>query len=261
MNLQQAQWYNYVLHRADPQPAGGTLKVLPEVWSPQLDNTRSVLVYLPPDYGTGSRHYPVIYMHDGQNLFDPSISYIGQVWRVDETMALLSREGLDAIVVGINHMGEQRMAEYNPFGPGRRGQRYIDFVADTLKPIIDRDFHTLPDRASTGIVGSSMGGLISLYAFFRRRDTFGFVGALSPALWPGHSAIYPIVQQSGLTPGRIYLDNGTREGSARQMWQLLIAQGYRDRRDVMYVVEQGGQHNEMAWARRLPDALRFLLRS
>lgn len=239
----------------------GTLKVVPTIWSPQLDNARSVLVYLPPGYATSTRHYPVIYMHDGQNLFDPSISYIGAVWRVDETMATLSREGLDAIIVGITHMGEQRMAEYDPFGQGRRGQRYTDFVADTLKPIIDRDFRTLRERASTGIVGSSMGGLISLYAFFQRRDVFGSVGALSPALWPGGSAIYPLVKRSAFTPGRIYLDNGTHEGSARQLWQVLTEHGYRDRQDVMYMVEAGGRHHETAWARRLPGALRFLLSS
>lgn len=261
MNLQQAQWYNYIIHRSDSQQVGGTLKAVPEVWSPQLENARSVLVYLPPDYDRGTQHYPVLYMHDGQNLFDPSISYIGQVWRVDETMTLLNREGLDAIVVGINHMGDQRMAEYNPFSQGQRGQRYVDFVADTLKPIIDRDFRTLRDRASTGVMGSSMGGLISLYAYFYRADVFGFTGAMSPALWPGRSAIYQVVQQTGFVPGRIYLDHGTREGSARQMWHLLIELGYRDRHNMLYVVEQGGRHNETAWARRLPNALRFLLRS
>jgi len=263
-NIHHADWQAY------PAPDGtgehtvvGTLQVLSNVHSTQLRNRRDILVYLPPSYATSNRRYPVIYMQDGQNLFDRTTSFVGGEWQVDETMEALSRDGLEAIVVGIHHMGKQRIVEYTPtpFNSRGRGDPYVAFVCDTLKPIIDRDFRTLADPAHTGIFGSSMGGLISLYAFFRRPDVFGLTGAMSPALWIGGGAIYPDVQQAPFVAGKIYLDHGTREGSARRMHTLLREKGYRDERDLLYVVEEGGKHSESAWARRLPDALRFLLRT
>jgi len=237
----------------------GTLKVLPDVWSPQLDNRRDILVWLPSSYDFSEKRYPVIYMQDGQNLFDRATSFADEEWQVDETLETLSHEGLEAIVVGIPNMGPQRVAEYNPFGSGR-GDAYIQFIAETLKPIIDRDYRTLAVQTHTGIFGSSMGGLISLYAFFRRPDVFGFVGAMSPALWVGGRAIYTYVRQAPPAPGRIYLDNGTREGSAKRMYLLLLEKADRPLDDLIYIVEQDGEHRESAWARRLPNALRFLLK-
>ncbi len=239
----------------------GTLKVLSSVWSPQLNNHRDILVYLPPSYDATVRPYPVIYMHDGQNLFDRATSFGGQEWQVDETMEDLSREGLEAIVVGIPHMGASRVQEYNPFPDFRDGQGelYLDFITDILKPMIDRDFRTQPEREHTGLIGSSMGGLISLYGFFHRPQTFGFAGVMSPALWIAGGAIYDDVKASNFVPGKIYLDNGTRESSARKMNAILAEKGYATNRDLLYVIEQEGEHHEPAWARRLPDALRFLL--
>jgi predicted alpha/beta superfamily hydrolase len=242
----------------------GNVRLLPDVHSPQLNNRRDVVVYLPPSYAAGDRRYPVLYMHDGQNLFDRATSYAGEEWQVDETMEALSREGIEAIVVGINHMGEQRITEFNPFPvrspvshqPGR-GENYLAFVVETLKPLIDAQFHTLNDRAYTGILGSSLGGLISLYAFFHRPEVFGFAGALSPALWIGRGAIYDAVRHAPRVSGKIYLDNGTRENTAKHMAEVLTAKGYG--LDLRYVVEDGAHHRESAWARRLPEALRFLL--
>src|SRR4051812_3687009 len=136
----------------------GTVIVLPEIWSPQLRNARDILIYLPPDYDTEIQSYPVIYMHDGQNLFDASTSYAGE-WQVDETMEELSRSGYPAIVVGISNAGEQRIDEYSPFVDdqhgGGRGDAYLAFVVETLKPQIDELYRTLPDRAHTGILGAS----------------------------------------------------------------------------------------------------------
>ncbi|TMC54555.1 MAG: hypothetical protein E6J26_08430 [Chloroflexi bacterium] len=124
----------------------GNLKVLHQLWSPQLRNARDILLWLPPSYQHSRRHYPVIYMQDAQNLFDPATSFGGQTWHVGETMTALGREGIEAIVVGIPHMGEQRIVEYNPF-PSRhpgRGEQYVEFLLETLKPLVDRDFRTLP---------------------------------------------------------------------------------------------------------------------
>jgi predicted alpha/beta superfamily hydrolase len=239
----------------------GTLLVWSDFYSPELDNHRDALVYLPPSYAYSDRPYPVLYMHDGQNLFDSGTSFAGHEWHVDETMEMLAGEGIEAIIVGLNHGYDQRVAEYNPFsqhGDGR-GERYLQFLSQTVKPVIDHDFRTLKDRAHTGIMGSSMGGLISLYGFFYHPQTFGFAGVMSPALWIGGGAIDDAVEAAPFVPGKLYVDNGTREPSARRLNALLLRKGYRADVDLRYVVEDDGEHTENAWARRLPDALRFLL--
>jgi len=240
----------------------GNLKVLHQLWSPQLRNARDILLWLPPSYQRSRRHYPVIYMQDAQNLFDPATSFGGQTWHVGETMTALGREGIEAIVVGIPHMGEQRIVEYNPF-PSRhpgRGEQYIEFLLETLKPLVDRDFRTLPMRERTGIVGSSMGALIGLYAFLHPSHGFGFVGALSPAFWFSRGAIYDYVEGARFVEGKIYLDNGSRENSAWSMYMLLRDKGYQRGSELFYIRERGAGHHESAWARRLPKALRWLLR-
>ncbi|HEX9373980.1 MAG TPA: alpha/beta hydrolase-fold protein [Roseiflexaceae bacterium] len=260
----------------------GDLRVYDAVYSPQLHNRRRLFVYVPPSYAGGEARYPVIYMQDGQNLFDQMISYAGE-WQVDETMEALSLEGIEAIVVGIPNMGVRRVDEYSPFRDrrlrkGGRGDWYVAFVADTVKPLIDRAFRTLPGREHTGILGSSMGGLISLYAFFRRPEVFGFAGALSPSLWFAEEAIFSYVQQAPSLPGRLYLDVGTHEGpdtrvdhrsphkyisrylgAARRMRDLLAGRGYGPDSQLRYEEEEQATHGEAAWARRLPGALRFLL--
>jgi len=261
MDIMMTGWQDYAEIVQHHHTVTGTLKVLPRVWSPQLENARDILVYLPPSHEGEDRRYPVIYMHDAQNLFDRATSFAGEEWEVDETMQALSGEGLEAIVVGLPHGGANRLQEYNPFPYFRdgRGEAYLDFITDTLKPIIDRDFRTLPERAHTGLIGSSMGGLISLYGFFYRPDAFGFAGVMSPALWIAGGAIYGYVKDHAYVPGKLYLDNGTRESSARKMNALLTEKGYTPGENLRYVVEAEAEHTESAWARRLPDALRFLL--
>lgn len=264
----------------------GRLLVLPDFYSPQLNNTRDLLVYLPQSHDAdGTRRYPVIYVHDGQNLFDANTSYAGE-WRVDETMTALEAEGIAAIIVGIPTMGADRIHEYSPFADRMskgRGALYLRFIVETVKPLIDGEFRTLPDRANTGLLGSSMGGLISLYGFFEHPRVFGLAGVVSPALWFGGGAIYGYVARQPHQDGRIYLDVGTQEaGSAkktgwlspawrqspsqryvngvRKMRDLLIQKGYSENETLRYVEEEGGLHNEDAWARRLPEMLRWLLR-
>jgi len=261
--IQHAQWMDYrERHPHGEHSIAGTVRVLPDFSSDSLGNQRDISVYLPPSYDHAQRHYPVIYFQDGQNCFDRATSFAGVEWGVDETLQHLAGEGLEVIAVGIPHAGEARVREYNPFANVWRGEgeAYLDFLLTSLKPVIDRDFRTLPDRRHTGIFGSSMGALISLYAFFRHPYAFGMVGAMSPAFWVGHGAIYRYVEQAMFNDGRIYLDNGTREMSARQMHRLLVQRGYQDEANLRYVIEKEGEHTESAWARRLPDALRFLLR-
>lgn len=248
--------------------AGGFLKVRDGVWSPQLRNSRRILVYLPASYEAGDGRYPVVYMHDGQNLFDPATSFSG-AWQVDQALAQLVPGGDEAIVVGVPNMGEHRLDEYSPFPDARLGggdgDDYLAFIVETLKPLIDRDFRTLPGREHTGIVGSSMGGLISLYALFKLPQVFGFAGVMSPALWFARGAIFRYLDDAPFVPGRIWLDIGTEEGAgmvrnAQLLRDLLVRKGYRLDRNLRYREDEGAGHNEATWARRLPDVLDFLLR-
>jgi predicted alpha/beta superfamily hydrolase len=245
----------------------GKLDVIRDVYSPELENRRDILVYLPSSYAKSAKPLPVIYMHDGQNLFDPTTSFAGE-WGVDQAMARAPRKGRRGIVVGVPNMGLDRMKEYSPFNDPRHGggagDAYVDFLVNTLKPMIDARYRTRPEREATGIIGSSLGGLISLYAFFRAPAQFGFAGVLSPALWFADGGIFPYVEGAANVRGRVYLDVGTREGegtltSARAMRDLLERKGYRSGKDLCWVEDRGGMHNEAAWGRRLRKALPFLL--
>ena len=259
----------------------GDLRVYQNLYSPQLGNRRDILLYLPPSYRHGDWRYPVIYMHDGQNLFDEVTSYAGE-WHVDATMERLSREGLAAIVVGIPNSGTRRAAEYSPFNDrqhgGGQGNLYLEFIINTVKPLVDRSFRTLPERQNTGMIGSSLGGLISLYGFFHFPDHFGFIGAMSPSLWFANRAIFAAVRQAPFVPGKIYLDIGSHEfagsgddktmlktrkkpynGSVAQLRDILAAKGYRPGQTLLYIEQAEAGHNELAWANRLPVALRFLI--
>ncbi|MDX2141154.1 MAG: alpha/beta hydrolase-fold protein, partial [Chloroflexota bacterium] len=236
------------------------------------------------DYETSERRYPVIYMHDGQNLFDNATSYAGE-WQADETMTALSSEGLAAIIVGLPNAGERRRIEYSPYDyqisgkPVRgEGDAYIAFLVEIVKPLIDAHFRTRTDAAATGIAGSSMGGLISLYGFLMRPDVFGLCGAFSTAYWFGENKLLETTRERASGHGRIYLDVGTREGDTmtqfrsaapdfntmyrdgvRELRDVLLVRGYVAGQSLMYVEDEGAPHNEAAWARRLPAALRFLL--
>ena len=245
----------------------GTVKVLPGIYSPERDNTRDIFVYVPPSYETSDKRYPVLYMQDGQNLFDPSMAF-GAEWQVDEHMERLSGLGLEALVVGVPNIGDARLDEYSPFVDekhgGGAGDRYLDFITNTLKPIIDDQFRTKPDCNCTGIAGSSMGALLSIYAFFKRPDVFGFAGVMSPAFWFAHRQIFSMVEQAPFANGRIYLDVGTGEGEqtvadVRQMHELLLKKGYRPGETMMYVEDDDADHSESAWSRRVRTALYYLI--
>ena len=253
--------------RAGSHNPFGTIERIDAVYSPQLDNERDLLVSLPGGYATGERRFPVIYMHDGQNLFDPAQSFSGS-WNVDIAMAEVSLDGLDAIVVGIPNMGRERLAEYSPFAHprlgGGRGDLYLEFLINTVKPLIDEKYLTIPDREHTGIVGSSMGGLISLYAFFRHPEVFGFAGVMSPSLWINEKDTFAFVEQAPFAGGKLYLDVGDLEGArhvaqALRLRRLLESKGYTLGEDLTWVEEEFGMHHESAWARRFKHALPFLL--
>lgn len=285
LNLINFDWQDYRHYHSHSHGhhVSGAIRIAPAVYSPQVGTSRDILVYLPPSYSHIDRRYPVIYMQDGQNLFDNATSYAGE-WGVDETMEELGRgEGLEAIIVGIPNAGIHRLDEYSPFKDrrlgGGRGNDYLGFLIDIIKPQIDHEFRTMPHRKHTGIMGSSMGGLISLYAFFEYSSVFGFAGVMSPSLWFADEAIFDYIDSADYYPGKIYLDAGTREygenhnsgrlhraaasrryyASVRRLKAMLVRKGYRPMRDIMHVEEKWAGHSETSWARRLPPAMRFLL--
>jgi predicted alpha/beta superfamily hydrolase len=253
------------------------------VW-PRLEGTgqipgREILAYLPPSLAAGrggNRRYPTLYFHDGQNVFDERTSYSGE-WRADEALEELARDGIEAIAVAVPNSGDGRMDEYNPWSSreswwrngrkvGGRGDAYLDWLVGSVKPLIDRSFPTSPERMATGIVGSSMGGLISIYGLVARGETFGLAGVLSPSLRWNDYAMLRLIEERGLPPARVHLDMGGREwrgmtADARRLRDLLIRGGLLLGRDLHYVEERYAPHRESAWARRLPAALRFLLGS
>jgi predicted alpha/beta superfamily hydrolase len=264
MPIWPANLKRFLFRRRRPS---GTLVRLDDVPSVQLGNARRIDVYLPPSYARSARRFPVIYMQDGQNLFDRATSHAGD-WGLRKTLDDLAVTGLEPIIVGIWNTGEQRLEEYSPFvdpkNGGGRGDLYLAFLIETVKPLIDRQFRTEPERAHTGIAGSSMGGLISLYGFFRHPAVFGFVGALSPSLWFADAAIFPFLEAAPLVPGRIYFDAGDREppqavADVGRLRDLLVAKGYRPGRDFSSVEDPQGAHDEAAWGRRFRHALPFLL--
>ncbi len=263
-----ATWQDYhEVYPGDGHTVAGDVRLLRGVVSHGLAR-RDVLVYLPPSYATRpARRYPVLYLHDGQNVFDAATSYAGE-WGADEAAESLAARGLDAILVAVPNAGLARGAEYSPWPvrpsstrqPSQAGA-YLDFLTTTVKRRVDADFRTSPKRADTGIAGSSLGGLIALYACLSRPGIFGYCAALSPAFWPGRGGIFSVARERPDPGLRVYLDAGRQEAGDRfvaqvsRMRDLLRDQGC----DVAYVEDAQGQHNEEAWRRRFPAALAWFL--
>jgi predicted alpha/beta superfamily hydrolase len=253
----------------EPHPAGegrtvvGDVRVLRDVESPQLGNRRDIFVYLPPSHGSG-RRFPVLYFHDGNNVFDEATAHDSE-WRVDETLEALAGEGLEAIAVGVPH-GDDRGGEY----AGDAAEAYLSFLVDTVRLLVEEAFDVDSRRESTGLVGSSLGGVISLHGLFAHPAVFGLAGVFSPAFWWNGDRMFDVVERTPVTPARIYIDVGDNENSDERirrayvdgferMTELLRRKGY-DEETLLAVLDRGAVHHESEWARRLPDALRFLLR-
>ncbi|OGX86540.1 hypothetical protein BEN47_12870 [Hymenobacter lapidarius] len=187
---------------------------------PQLGRTRRVWLYLPPGYATSGRRYPVLYMQNGQNVFDKLTAFAGE-WGVDEALNLLNTNGQDptgCIVVAVDNGGASRLNEYspwnNPQNGGGQGDLYLDFLVQTLKPYIDTNYRTLANRENTGIAGSSMGALIATYAALRHPAVFGKVGVFSPAYWFAAQPLFAYVHQHPANPNtRFYFVSGTGEST------------------------------------------------
>lgn len=255
---------------------GTVTKKYPSFTSQKLPSTRGVWVYLPPTYVENTEaRFGVLYMHDAQNLFSSATAFGGTEWEVDETMDAGSEDGSirETIVVGVENTGA-RMDELTPtsdpnYGGGKADQ-YLSMVIDEIKPMIDKDLRTLPTREQTGVMGSSLGGLVSVYAGVRRADVFGLVGAMSPSTWWDGTVILGEVATlpaRPAKPARVYVDSGDSGNSNDDVTNTtaLAARfrtaGYADQKTLLHVVQPGAIHNETYWASRLPAALHFLLGS
>lgn len=236
---------------------------------PQLGpEPRKVWVYLPPDYNSSGRRYPVLYLQDGQNLFDAATSFSGE-WGVDEALERRFYSGSGGIIaVGVENGRADRLAEYTPWAHpehgGGRGAQYAAFLASELKPLIDRGLRTLPGPENAAVGGSSLGGLISLYAALSYPRVFGLAAAFSPSVWFSKKELLAhIAGARDMAGTRIYLDTGTREGeepAARvEDARAAAAALRRSGAAVNLVTEEGAEHTEAAWARRFPGAAAWLL--
>ncbi len=256
---------------------GGKVEVhWPKFHSTTLGNDRGIWVYYPPTYLENSKaRFPVVYMHDGQNLFDPSTAFGGNEWKVDETMDGAAEDGSirEAIVIGVENTSA-RMSEYTPtkdasVGDGGGADNYLKMLTTELKPMVDGALRTETGRESTAIMGSSLGGLLSSYAgTTSAASTFGLVGAMSPSTWwDGTVILKDVAAAKGKAPSplRVYVDSGDSGTSSDDLANTkVLAQTYRDDGYVdgstlSYVVQKGASHSEFYWAQRLPGALTFLL--
>ena len=241
--------------------ARGTLQTIPGFFSQRLQKSRDIFVHLPPSYFENrAKRYPVLYMHDGKNLFDPARAFGGVAWEVDATVDRLVGEGRmrEVIVVGIDN-NASRISEYTPvpdpdYGGGN-GEVYLDFVELELMPYVNANFRTLTGPANTLIGGSSLGGLISFWAGWTRSDVFGAAVCMSSSFWwSDRFLIDEVASHTGARiPSRFYIDaGGNNDGAAdtNTMRDTLVTKGYQHGIDLFHWFEPGGAHNEASWAAR-----------
>ena len=268
----------------------GTIHVIENFYMPELNRYRTIRIYLPPDYNEGDRHYPVIYMHDAQNLFTLETSSFGTIWDTAATLDNLYNENPEKayIVVGIDNDCNYRYSEYCPWYSeiggeylphakttgmlGGEGFRYIDFIVNTLKPFIDTLYKTLKDRENTAICGSSMGGLISMCTGIKYQEVFSKIAAFSSAMYFAEEEVKNFIIKEGKRESmRIYMDVGTEETSNPnnpdfpQIYLSCNNNVYLTLKDVgftfeevKYKIAEGDIHNEACWRKRFPGMMNWL---
>jgi len=264
-----------ILNWADNNPGGGStaaenVSIMDEsFYMPQLDRNRRIWIYLPPDYDETDVSYPVLYMHDAQNLFDVVTSFAGE-WEVDETLNNLASQDYQVpIVVGIDNGSEYRLDEYTPWAHptygGGEGDSYIRFIHETLKPYIDNNYRTLAEREYTGLMGSSLGGLISHYGGLAYQEVFSKAGVFSPSYWFSDS-VWSFTSEAGYQDDmKVYLMCGSMESSGTvqnmlRMEDTLLTYGFTEESVISKVVP-GGQHNEALWRNEFAEAYLWLFGS
>ncbi|MFK7937689.1 MAG: alpha/beta hydrolase-fold protein [Saprospiraceae bacterium] len=246
--------------------AAANVTTIEDFAMPQFETTRRIWLYLPPDYASSNKQYPVIYMHDAQNLFDRNTSFAGE-WEVDESLNALFENGDEgAIVVGIENGGANRINELtswtNAQYGGGQGAIYADFVVNNLKPYIDANYRTRPEREFTAVAGSSLGGLMSLYMAIEHQNVFSKAGVFSPSFWWSNQ-VYEHVRNKGKQADmRIYFVAGEQESQdmipdMRSMYNVLLGEGFEEE-ELLFKSDSDGQHSEWYWAREFPAAYEWL---
>ena len=237
-----------------------------------VDDNHDVLIYLPPVYeAEPERRFSVLYMQDGQNLFDPETSFIkGNYWRMGETADALTESGAiePLIIVGIYNAGDRRIHEYTPFEDRRLGGGQADvygrMLVEELKPFVDKQYRTLPGAENCGMGGSSLGGLVTLYLGLQYPSVFAKLAVMSPSVWWRKRAILKTIAALPKKPElRIWLDIGTKESAqavpdARALRDWLVRKGWQLGENLAYFEAQGAEHTESAWAQRVGPMLKFL---
>jgi predicted alpha/beta superfamily hydrolase len=249
-------WKDNLVKKFRLSTAGKNVQILDTAfYIPQLKSRRRIWIYLPAGYNKTTNRYPVLYMHDGQNVFEDTTAFSGE-WGVDE--ALDSTGARQAIVVAIDNGGSKRLNEYSPYNMERYGQgegkKYVDFIARTLKRYIDKKFRTLKGNEHTIIAGSSMGGLISMYAILRYPGVFGGAGIFSPSFWISPSIYDEIASKGKKFKGKIYFYAAKKESET--MVPLMIkafgAMAAVSHAKITTVVRDEGRHNENTWRQEFP---------
>jgi|ERR1700693_2480991 len=258
--------------------ATGDLR-LHEFRSRLFRNTRFLRVWLPPGYEDAenrAQQYPVLYLNDGQNLFEPSSSFTGVEWRVDETADRLIREGAvpPMIVVGIDNTGKDRLREYMPHRSMHpmmlrvQGRRYPDFLMKEVMPFVERNYRVATGPENTGLGGSSLGALIALYTVMARPEVFGKLLIESPSLWVSNRQVIKESRVVRIWPERIFMAAGTAEAGNSEKSRVvvddvrelaaIVRRAVLSERRLRMTIKDGATHSESAWAERFPEALQFL---
>jgi predicted alpha/beta superfamily hydrolase len=232
----------------------------------ELDRQRTIRMYLPPSYNQSEKEYPVVYMHDGQNLFDDMTAF-SEEWGVDESLnQLAEKQGLELIVVGIDNDPDFRMNELSPWENKRfgaaQGEQYMDFIVEVVKPYIDTNFRTKADRLHTAIMGSSMGGLISHYGVHAYPEVFSKAGIFSPSYWYSQDVFSFTRFKKAQPDTRLYVMYGDDEGDGMiadtdRMQRQLRQQGH-PRQNTLFKRVPNGEHNEQLWRTEFTEAIQWL---
>ncbi len=231
-----------------------------------------LVIYLPPSYAENSlKRYPVCYIHDGQNLFDPAESFKGQSWGVHQVIDMQALSGCmdEIIAVGIYNRGRGRLFDYTPsfdphfkgIGAGGGADEYAEFMIEEIKPYVDKQYRTKPDAAHTGLMGSSLGGLVSLYIARKHPEIFSKVAALSSSFWWNRrKMLKEITNSCQFLPLRIYLDAGGHDSwqDTHAMYESLLRCGYLPGIDILYHMQPEHRHTEAHWGERVHLPFQFL---
>ena len=259
----------FILAQGRKHTATENVKIISEKFEiPQLKTTRRIWIYLPKDYETSHKRYDVMYLQDAQNLFDDATSYAGE-WQVDETLnKIFEKTGKSLIVVGIDNGGEKRIEELSPYKNakygGGNGDNYVKFIVETLKPFIDKNYRTKPQRKFTTIGGSSLGSLISVYAAVKYPETFGKVLAFSSAFWFNAKELNEFISSSkvNLKHQKYYFIQGKHEDEDMEEQTKRVIENLKSKnvkpKNIFLKIDEDGKHNEIYWRREFEGAVLWL---